>query len=118
MPSLLPIRVKRPEIITFFSYYFQISDIKHSIFVGGHLPTDDQFADTKFDAVTGVESLFSVQLDSNGLFQSVDVPAGFSIWQKNLVKGWANQLQVNAGKIKQEGLPSAFKSEEVRKARL
>jgi hypothetical protein len=78
------------------------------------LPTDDQFAATKFDAVEGVESLFSVQLDSNGLFQSVDVPAGFSIWQKNLVKGWANQLQVNAAKIQQEGLPTAFKSEEVK----
>jgi hypothetical protein len=90
----------------------KISDIKHSIFVGGHLPTDDQYAGTKFEAVEGVESLFSVQLDSNGLFQSVDVPAGFSIWQKNLVKGWANQLQVNAGKIQQEGFPTAFKSEE------
>ena len=99
---------------TFFYNYFQISDIKHSIFVGGHLPTDDQYAGTKFEAVDGVESLFSVQLDSNGLFQSVDVPAGFSIWQKNLVKGWANQLQVNAGKIQQEGLPTAFKSEEVK----
>ena len=103
---------------TFFYNYFQISDIKHSIFVGGHLPTDDQYAGTKFEAVDGVESLFSVQLDSNGLFQSVDVPAGFSIWQKNLVKGWANQLQVNAGKIQQEGLPTAFKSEEVKSSPL
>jgi hypothetical protein len=49
----------------------KISDIKHSIFVGGHLPTDDQYAGTKFEAVDGVESLFSVQLDNNGLFQSV-----------------------------------------------
>merc|ERR1712228_1124095 len=35
-----------------------------------------KIADIKFEAVDGVESLFSVQLDSNGLFQSVDVPAG------------------------------------------
>jgi hypothetical protein len=65
----------------------KISDIKHSIFVGGHLPTDDQYAGTKFEPVEGVESLFSVQLDSNGLFQSVDVPAGFSIWQKKFGQG-------------------------------
>ena len=33
---------------------------------------------------------------------------------KNVVKGWINQFQVNAGKIKEHGMPSAFKSEEVK----
>merc|ERR1711963_756742 len=89
----------------------KISDIKRSMFVGGHLPTDDQFANTKFEPAS-MEIAFSVQLDSNGLFQSVTVPSGLPIFQKNLVRGWANQLQINAGKISAEGMPTAFKSEE------
>merc|ERR1711881_8544 len=55
---------------------------------------------------------FSIELGDNGLFKSLVVPSGMPIWQKNLVKGWANQLQINAASIKERGMPSAFKSEE------
>ena len=91
---------------------FQISDVTRSMHVGGHLPNEDPFANTRFEA-DSISVAFSIQLDSNGLFQSVTVPGGIPVFLKNLVRGWANQLQVNAGKITQQGLPSAFKSAEV-----
>ena len=92
---------------------FQISDLKRSMHVGGHLPAEDPFAKTKFEPVADIEIAFSIKLDSNGLFESVKVPSGMPIFQKNIVKGWANQLQINSGKIKESGFPTAFKSEEV-----
>jgi len=90
----------------------KISDLKRSMHVGGHLPAEDPFAKTKFEPVADIEIAFSIKLDSNGLFESVKVPSGMPIFQKNIVKGWANQLQINAGKIKESGFPTAFKSEE------
>merc|ERR1712223_49133 len=90
----------------------KISDLKRSMHVGGHLPAEDPFAKTKFEPVADIEIAFSIKLDSNGLFESVKVPSGMPIFQKNIVKGWANQLQINSGKIKESGFPTAFKSEE------
>jgi len=90
----------------------KISDLQRSMHVGGHLPNEDPFANTKFEPVSDIEIAFKVMLDANGLFHCVTVPSGMPIFQKNLVKGWANQLQVNAEKIKELGMPAAFKSEE------
>ena len=87
--------------------------MKRAVFVGGHLPTDNPFEKTKFEPVNDIEIKFSVELGDNGLFKSVKVPSGMPIFQKNLVKGWANQLQINAAKIKETGMPTAFKSQEV-----
>merc|ERR1711899_45870 len=91
----------------------KISDLKRAVFVGGHLPTDNPFeTKAKFEPVSDMEAKFSIELGDNGLFKSLVVPSGMPIWQKNLVKGWANQLQINAASIKERGMPSAFKSEE------
>merc|ERR1711899_223061 len=91
----------------------KISDLKRAVFVGGHLPTDNPFeTKAKFEPDSDIEVKFSIELGDNGLFKSLVVPSGMPIWQKNLVKGWANQLQINAASIKERGMPSAFKSEE------
>lgn len=81
------------------------------MYVGGHLPTDIPYANTKFTKVGDVSIKFSVSLDSDGKFSSLTMPSGLPVFQKNLVKGWAAMLQVNSGEIKKGHL--AFKSTEV-----
>ena len=90
----------------------EISDLERSMFVGGHLPTEDPFENTnyvKVDMATPVK--FKVTLDSAGKFQSLTLASGMNVFQKNLAKGWAQNLQVDAGQISQG--KKAFKSEEV-----
>ena len=86
------------------------------MYVGGHLPNEDPFTRTNFKTYP-MNTKISIQLDSNGLFQSARIPSNLPIKWKNIVKGWINQFQINAGKIMELGMPSAFKSEEVRYCR-
>ena len=55
---------------------FQISDLQRALYVGGHLPNEDPFVNTRFEP-DSLEIAFSIQLDSNGLFQSVKVAPGW-----------------------------------------
>ena len=82
------------------------------MYVGGHQPRENIYDKTTFKKIDGISIYFSVSLDSNGLFQSLTIPSGMEKYQINLIKGWANQLQVNAGEIRKGNL--AFKSQEVK----
>jgi hypothetical protein len=68
--------------------------------VGGHDSRVSPFDSTQFKKVKDVEVSFSIALNSDGKFQSLTMPSGLTIFQKNLVKGWAAQLQINSGEIK------------------
>lgn len=90
----------------------EISDLERSMFVGGHLPTEDPFENTNYVKVDMANPVkFKVTLDSSGKFQSLTLASGMNVFQKNLAKGWAQNLQVDAGQIRQG--KKAFQSEEV-----
>jgi hypothetical protein len=70
------------------------------------------FAGTTYTSVPVGPMSFSITSDDDGKFKSLAVQSGLSIFQKNLIKGWAAQLQINAGEIKRGS--KAFVSTEVR----
>ena len=79
------------------------------MFVGKHLPKENPYQNTIFKAPQQQETKFSVNLDSNGLVQSLVIPSGITVAVKNIIKGWAAQLQINGGNP-----DMAFKAEEVK----
>ena len=91
----------------------EISDLERSMFVGGHLPMEDPFENTNYIKVDMASPVkFKVTLDSAGKFQSLTLASGMNVFQKNLAKGWAQNLQVDAGKIRSG--EKSFKTEEVK----
>ena len=89
----------------------EISDLERSVFVGGHLPTEDPFASTTYTKVDSNPVKFKVTLGADGKFRSLTLNSGMNIFQKNLAKGWAQNLQIDVGQISSGS--KAFKSEEV-----
>ena len=43
---------------------------------------------------------FAIKLNNDGLFKELVVPSGVSLMHKNIMRGWAAQLQINSAKIK------------------
>ena len=89
----------------------EISDLERSVFVGSHLPTECPFEGTTFQKVDSPPVKFKVSLDASGKFQSLTLASGMNVFQKNLAKGWAQNLQIDVGKVRAG--EKAFKSDEV-----
>ena len=91
--------------------YFQMKDVEKSMFVGGHLPTENPYSDAKVKW-TKVEQTVKFKIDTeNGKVKSITIPSQMSVEFKNLCKGMANMFQLN-GKPFAMG-ESAYKSTEV-----
>jgi hypothetical protein len=85
--------------------------LKISQYVGAVNVHGNPFDSTTYTDVPVGPMSFSLTSDDDGKFQSLSVQSGLSIFQKNLIKGWAAQLQINAGEIKRG--KKAFVSTEV-----
>ena len=71
-----------------------------SQYVGAVDVHSNAFDQTTYTSVPVGPMSFSVTSDENGIFKALSVKDGLSIFQKNLIKGWATQLQINAGEIR------------------
>jgi len=79
----------------------QFSDIKWSEFVGNTAKGSDwPFDTTRWTDVPAEPKPFSITLDDNGLFRELKVPSGASIFERNLMRGWASALQINTQEIR------------------
>ena len=94
-------------------YNFQISDVQMSQYVGPVDVNGNPFEATTYTNVPAGPLSFSVTGDDDGKFKSLSVQSGLSTFQKNLIRGWAAQFQINAGEIKRGS--KAFLSTEVPK---
>ena len=56
---------------------------------------------------------FAVRLNGDGLFQELVVPSDAPLMVRNIMRGWASALQINAAEIKQGNV--GFTSKEVGK---
>ena len=63
-------------------------------YVGAHEAKAWPYDSTTWTPVQADPPAFAVQLDSDGLFQELIVPSGASVFQRNLMRAWASQLQV------------------------
>ncbi len=71
------------------------------MYIGKTDPQSDVFGQTNYKPFDNNNPVkFSVNLDGDGKFRSLAMQSGLSVFQKNLIKGWAAQLQVNSGQIK------------------
>ena len=82
-----------------------------SQYVGAVDVNGNPFDSTTYTPVPATKMTFSLTSDDDGKFKSLSVPSGLSIFQKNIIKGWATQLQINAGEIRRGS--KAFVSTEV-----
>jgi hypothetical protein len=78
----------------------QISDIQMTQYVGPVDVHGNPFDSTSYTNVPAGPMSFSVTSDDDGKFKSLNVQSGLTTFQKNLIRGWAAQLQINAGEIK------------------
>ncbi len=85
-----------------------------SQYVGAVNTHHDAFADTIYTPIGANPMSFSITSDDDGKFKSLSHAPGLTIFQQNLIKGWAAQLQINAGEISRGN--KAFISTEVRLA--
>ena len=85
--------------------------MKISQYVGAVDVHGNPFDSTTYTAVPVGPMSFSLTSDEDGKFKSLSVQNGLSIFQKNLIKGLAAQLQINAGEIRRG--KKAFVSTEV-----
>jgi len=83
-----------------------------SQYVGAMNTHEDPFAGTTYTPVGADSMSFSITSDDDGKFKSLSHAPGMSVFQQNLIKGWAAQLQINAGEISRG--KKAFTSSEVR----
>ncbi len=86
-----------------------------SQYVGAVDVHGNPFDNTNYTPVPAGKMSFSLTSDDDGKFKSLNVPSGLSVFQKNLIKGWAAQLQINAGEIRRGS--KAFVSTEVKSSR-
>lgn len=78
----------------------QISNLKFSQFNGGHVASSWPFDQTDFlDVSAETIPAFTVEVDGSGLFTKLSYPSSVNVFQANLIKGWAQILQINKGKI-------------------
>ena len=79
-----------------------------SQFVGAHDAKAWPYDDTTFTPAR-VENPppFQIRLNSDGLFEELIVPSGTPLMHKNIMRGWAAQLQINSAEIKKG--PKGFK---------
>ncbi len=82
-----------------------------SQYVGAVNTHKDEFADTIYTPIGAKPMSFSITSDDDGKFKSLNHAPGLTIFQQNLIKGWAAQLQINAGEISRGN--KAFTSTEV-----
>jgi hypothetical protein len=82
-----------------------------SQYVGAVDVHENPFDSTTYTPVPSAKMSFSLTSDDDGKFKSLSVQSGLSVFQKNLIKGWATQLQINAGEIRRGS--KAFVSTEV-----
>jgi len=78
------------------------------MYIGKHLANQDPYEEQNFVKSPG-QIKFSVTNGADGKFESLIIPSGFNIGLRNLIKGWANLLQVAAPPSGQ----MAFKTKEV-----
>ncbi|XP_040574440.2 LOW QUALITY PROTEIN: uncharacterized protein [Lepeophtheirus salmonis] len=77
----------------------KLSDFKLSQFNGKHEGGEYPFDHTNFIATNRDVPPFEVKLDSHGLFSSLKVSPKLTIFQRNMIKGWVQKLQLNMDKI-------------------
>jgi len=82
-----------------------------SQYVGAMNTNNDPFADTTYTPIGDGPLSFGISLDDDGKFKSLSHAPSLSKFQQNLIKGWAAQLQINAGEISRGN--KAFTSTEV-----
>ena len=79
----------------------QFENLKFSQYVGAHDAKAWPYDDTTFTpAKMQNPPPFQIKLNSDGLFDELIVPADASLMQKNIMRGWAAQLQMNSAEIK------------------
>ncbi|CAB4068817.1 unnamed protein product [Lepeophtheirus salmonis] len=88
----------------------KLSDVEFSQFNGKHENGEFPFDHTNFVATNRDIPAFEVQLDSHGLFSSLKVGPKLTLFQRNMIRGWAQRLQLNMDKINNHG--HGFHSEE------
>nr|WQH82010.1 vitellogenin [Caligus rogercresseyi] len=77
----------------------KLSDFKLSQFNGHHESGEFPFDHTTFIPTNREVPPFEVHLDSHGLFESVKMSPKLTLFQRNMVKGWVQRLQLNMDKI-------------------
>ena len=88
-----------------------MKDVEKSMFVGGHLPTENPYSDAKVKW-TKVGETVKFKIDTeHGKVKSITIPSQMSVEFKNLCKGMANMFQLNGAPYAQG--ESAYKSTEV-----
>nr|ALO75638.1 melanin-engaging protein [Tigriopus kingsejongensis] len=89
----------------------QFQDMQFTQFVGLHKPNSWPFDSTSYtDVPQAGTPTFSVRLGDDGLFQELTVPSDADLFYKNLMRGWASNLQINSEQIRAG--KSGFKSTE------
>ena len=78
------------------------------MYIGRHLPNENPYEDQTFVKVPQ-EIKFAVTNGADGKFESLTMPSGLNTGLRNLIKGWANMLQIAVPPSGQK----AFKSNEV-----
>ncbi len=68
--------------------------------MGAHEAKAWPYDDTVWTDVQADPPPFSIRLDASGLFKELVVPSGSSVFQRNMYRAWASQLQLNAGEIR------------------
>nr|WQH82008.1 vitellogenin [Caligus rogercresseyi] len=82
----------------------KLSDVEFSQFNGKHEEGGNYpFDHTNFVATNRDIPPFQVSLDSHGLFKSLTVGPRLTLFQRNMIRGWAQKLQLNMDKIKDHG---------------
>ena len=83
------------------TFNVELSDVEFTEYVGSGLSsTNWPYQNQNWESVRVPNMKFAVKHDSSGVFSEVVVPSGADIWQRNLIRGWAGRLQINAAKIK------------------
>ena len=89
---------------------FQISDFRVSEYIGP-VNTDNMNSDAlDFKDIQMGSPTFSIRLE-NGLFKSVQLDSRMPVFQRNVMKAWLANFQMNAAKLADGA--KAFKSKEV-----
>lgn len=87
----------------------ELSSISNTQFVGKHEPTSNPFANTNYKQIPETIT-FSIELTDDHLFKRVSMSPELTYFERNIVRGWASQLQINSPKVQAQ--EKAFKSTE------